>query len=89
MPIPSTIVDRLPNLSGSETKAVIAIYSEGRPLTASDLTIITGMSKSTVYRCMQSESVKEANKHVTQTDSTGGVSKELRQLASRLDMEVK
>lgn len=88
MPIPSTIVDRLPNLSGSETKAVIAIYSEGRSLTASDLTIITGMSKSTAYRCMESKSVREANKHVAKINPDNGISEELRELAKKIDMEL-
>lgn len=54
------IAEELPELTGSELKAIIAIYSEGRYINSTEMMSITGMSRKTCLRVMDSKHVQAA-----------------------------
>lgn len=54
------IAEELPNLTGSELKAVIAIYNSGKWLSSSEMMTETGMSRKTCLKVMESPSVRKA-----------------------------
>lgn len=58
------IASKLEHLSGSELKAIIAIYTEGRYINTNDMMAITGMSKPTCLAVMKSEHVQKAVQYV-------------------------
>ena len=58
------LADDLPDLKGSELKAIIAIYSEGRYLGSRDMMNITGMARKTCLAVMESPHVQKAIKRV-------------------------
>ena len=53
------IVEHLDELSGSQIKVLLAIYSEGKWLTTSELMILTGLTRKTVYLAMNHPKTKE------------------------------
>lgn len=54
------LAEDLDKLTGSEVKAIIAIYSEGRYISSTEMMHITGMSRKTCLRVMESKHVKTA-----------------------------
>ncbi|MCC5906588.1 MAG: hypothetical protein JJU13_10290 [Balneolaceae bacterium] len=71
-----SIVEDLHELSGSELKAIIAIYSEGGYINSTDMMAITGMARKTCLNVMKSPHIKKAIDRV-QNNGTGSNYKEI------------
>lgn len=55
-----SIAEKMDQLSGSELKAIIAIYTKGSYLDSRAMMNLTGMSRKTCLNVMESDHVKEA-----------------------------
>lgn len=79
-----SIADKLDQLSGSELKAIIAIYTEGKYLGSREMMNITGMARKTCLRVMESDHVKEAVDIVSNTTKSDR-KKEINQIRRMLN----
>lgn len=86
------IAEDMDKMTGSELKAIIAIYSEGGYVNSTDMMHITGMSRKTCLRVMESEYVRAAIERVKnyQTETLKSAINELRvQLIRMEDIDAK
>lgn len=79
------IADKMDQLTLSELRAIIAIFTEGRWLDTRDMMDITGMTRKSCIKAMESIHVKDAVKYVEDNGNKSLKQKQINQIRRMLN----
>lgn len=86
------IADKMDQLTPSEIKAMIAIFTEGKFLNTRDMMDLTGMTRKSCIKALDSDHVKEAVKFVQQNKDKNHRDRQIsdiRKMLTKLESDAK
>lgn len=79
------IADKMDQLTLSEMRAMVAIFTEGKWLDTRDMMDLTGMSRKSCIKAMESDHVKDVVKYVQENKSESMKQKQINQIRRMLN----